>query len=231
MNKIETGDDWIHLDSFAFPCILGLFDWEQRSSQTLAVKLSMGLNLNQAASGDLARSVDYSATLEQIQFIAQHGRWRMLESMASAIARLLLAPPAPGEERAQVRRAVVRLGKPDVFRGRAVPTVEIQRDLEWLSLESLPVQTSGARLEILQESKESGAYRVLLEKDGAWMSPAKMSCLVISGRARAGVNEIGRGDILTPGGHELHGLETTGASLLVVGEQSLSALLVQKQLR
>src|SRR6266542_2821912 len=130
MTQHRTNDasDWIYL---SFPCVLGMTEWEQRESQTLELELGMGLDLDPAACGDLRRLVDYSATLEQVQFIAQHGRWLLLESVAAAMARVVLAPPAPGEQRAQVRSAVVRVRKPEVFRGRAVPTVEIWRDESW----------------------------------------------------------------------------------------------------
>jgi 7,8-dihydroneopterin aldolase/epimerase/oxygenase len=232
MNTREDHDDWLQLDGFAFPCTLGLLDWEQHTTQTLAVELGLGLDLDPAAGGDLARSVDYAAIVEQVQFLAQHGRWRMLESMAVAIARLLLAPPAPGEERAQVRRAVVRLSKPEVFRGRAVPSVEIRRDLDWCQLAQLPREDAEVRVEVLQETIESGAYRVHLHEDARWSRPAEMSCLVISGRVRANGAELGRGAMLSGGGEELCALTTEGACLLAVGECRLSALrAAEKRLR
>src|SRR5579871_1397823 len=106
MSAISQPFDWIHLKRFSFPCVLGIFDWEQKKPQTLSVEISMGLDLQGAADGTLARSVNYAATLEHVRFIAEHGRWRMLESMATAMARHLLALPAAGEERAQVSRAV-----------------------------------------------------------------------------------------------------------------------------
>src|SRR6266513_2552767 len=123
----ENGD-WLSLSkiSLSFPCVVGLTEWEQRGTQTLELELAMNLDLDEAAGGDLRRSVDYAAALEHVQFIAQHGRWLLLESIAAAMARFILAPPAEGERRAQVRRVVVRLSKPDVFGGRAVPSVEIQ---------------------------------------------------------------------------------------------------------
>jgi len=218
MTTTKIDHDWIHLEGFSFPCILGLLDWEQHTSQTLSIELSMGLDLDPAAAGDLARSVNYAATVDQVQFIAEHGHWRMLESMGAAIARLLLAPPALGEARSQVMRAVVRLRKPDVFRGRAVPSIEIRRDRAWCELALLPVSSSGARVEILQESVESGAYRVHLDEDSAWTPPPEMACAVISGRVRNGSDELGSGETLVRGGPEVRAV--TAACLLAVGPRS-----------
>ena len=182
-----TGDppDWIYLSkvSLSFPCVLGVHEWERREAQTLELELAMNLDLDSAAAGDLGRSVDYSAILDQVQFIAQHGRWLLLESMAAAMARLVLAPPAPGEPRAQVRAVLVRLRKPDVLRGRAIPAIEIKRDGAWYRTEELELsQLNPARIEILQETRQTGAYRIHLPPRTRFVVPSKMAVQVVAGR-------------------------------------------------
>jgi FolB domain-containing protein len=177
--------DWIYLSkvSLSFPCVLGVADWERRQAQTLELELAMNLDLDRAAAGDLGRSVDYSAVLDQVQFIAQHGRWLLLESMAAAMARLVLAPPAPGEPRAQVRAVMVRLQKPDVLRGRAVPAIEIRRDDTWYRTEELALpEHAPARIEVLQETRQTGAYRIHLPQGTRWTVPPDMAVQVIAGR-------------------------------------------------
>jgi FolB domain-containing protein len=177
--------DWIFLSkvSLAFPCVLGVHDWERRQEQTLELELAMNLDLDRAAAGDLGRSVDYSAILDQVQFIAQHGRWLLLESMAAAMARLVLAPPAPGEPRAEVRGVLVRLRKPDVLRGRAIPAIEIRRDHDWYRTEVLELpEAAPARVEILQETKQTGAYRIHLPAGSRFVVPEKMAVQIVAGR-------------------------------------------------
>lgn len=177
--------DWIFLSkvSLAFPCVLGVHDWERQKAQTLELELAMNLDLDRAAGGDLGRSVDYSAILDQVQFIAQHGRWLLLESMAAAMARLVLAPPAPGEPRVEVRGVLVRLRKPDVLRGRAIPAIEIRRDRDWYRTELLDLpEAEPARIEILQETKQTGAYRIHLPPGTRWTIPDKMAIQIIAGR-------------------------------------------------
>ena len=177
--------DWIYLSkiSLSFPCVLGLLEWEQRETQTLELELAMNLDLDQAAAGDLRRSVDYSAILDQVQFIAQHGRWLLLESMAAAMARLVLAPPATGEPRAQVRSVLVRLRKPEVLRGRAIPTVEIRRDQSWFRSDELSLGGAApTRIETLQETRQTGAYRIHIPPGARWMVPSGMAIQVIAGR-------------------------------------------------
>jgi FolB domain-containing protein len=183
--------DWVSLSkvSLSFPCVLGVTEWERRETQTLELELAMNLDLDEAAAGDLRRSVDYAAALDHVQFIAQHGRWLLLESMAAAMARFILAPPAAGERRAQVRCVVVRLRKPDVFGGRAVPSVEIQRDESWFETREVPA-AGAARIEILQETRQTGAYRIHLPPAARWTAPAGMAFQMVAGRVIASGHEI-----------------------------------------
>jgi FolB domain-containing protein len=185
--------DWVSLTkvSLSFPCVLGISEWERRETQTLELELAMSLDLDGAAGGDLRRSVDYAAALDHVQFIAQHGRWMLLESMAAAMARLVLAPPAIGEKRAQVRTVLVRLKKPDVFGGRAVPSVEIRRDEDWYESRELTGPSVGAaRIEILQEAAKTGAYRIHLPPATTWRVPSTMTLQVIAGRVISGGTEV-----------------------------------------
>jgi FolB domain-containing protein len=211
--------DWI---SLSFPCVVGLSEWEQRESQTLELELAMGLDLDAAACGDLRRSVDYAATLEQVQFIAQHGRWLLLESVAAAMARVVLAPPAAGEQRAQVRSVVVRVRKPDVFRGRAVPAVEIWRDESWYQAREL-AQAEGqpGRIEILLETRETGAYRIHLPPASTWMVPAGMALQVVSGRVSTATGELRPRAILTAGEQAVSTPPDGGCCLLGVSQPPL----------
>jgi FolB domain-containing protein len=190
--------DWIHLTEVAFPCIVGLHAGERTTSQTLSVEVSLNVDLDGAAAGDLARSVNYATTLTQIEFVAREGRWVLLESLGAALARLLLAPPACGEPRVSVAHVVVRLRKPDVLAGRGLPSVELSRPGSWLSLTTRS-GGAGVRVEVLQEAREAGAYRVHLEPGAIWRVPAEMACLLIAGEVRSGTHALAAGDVVRSG--------------------------------
>lgn len=222
-----TGNaDWVSLSkvSLSFPCVLGLSDWERRETQTLELELAMSLDLDDAAGGDLRRSVDYAAALDHVQFIAVQGRWMLLESMAAAMARLVLAPPAEGERRAQVRCVLVRLRKPDVFGGRAVPSVEIQRDEAWFDARELSNPAlAPARIEILQETPQTGAYRIHLPPGARWTAPAGMALQVISGRVVVSSEEVRARSILALSGDRvLSTSDEVSACLVGVGQPPLA---------
>jgi FolB domain-containing protein len=215
--------DWVSLSkvSLAFPCVLGLDEWEQKKTQTLELELAMCLDLDDAAGGELRHSVNYAGALDHVQFIAQHGRWLLLESMAAAMARLVLAPPAQGEKRAQVQSVVVRLRKPDVFGGRAVPSIEIRRDQDWYETRELPGDAGGvARIEILQETRQTGAYRIHLPPRVRWQPPSAMSLQVIAGRVIAGGEEL-RPRAVLQGDRELTTPDEVSACLLGVCQPPL----------
>lgn len=199
----SESDDWIVLSKLAFPCVLGIFDWEQREPQTLEVELAMGLPLDPAAAGDLTQSVNYGETLEQLAFIAQRGQWQLLESMAAAIAKHVLAAPHANEARAQVEVLRLRLSKPEVFRGRAVPSVEIRRTRAW-ALRATPCRTfGGLDLTVLNETARTGAYHIDIGEAREWRAPPRMALHVVTGGVSAGEQEHAAGTSLEPGDETL----------------------------
>lgn len=215
--------DWIYLEKVAFPCAVGVFQWEQDRAQTLEVHIGLNLNLDAAAGGDLAASVDYAACLAQVQFIAQNRRWRLLESLATALARHLLAPPGATEPRAQVENVVVRLRKPDVFEGRAVPCIEMRRNRAWWS--SLSGETrleagtqTPAALNVLHESADAGAYQVEIASGATWTLPEWGVAQVLCGQVETGESVVRRGEVIGKGGCVLHNAGESATRLLVVVE-------------
>ena len=174
--------DWNELTQFRVQCILGVLDREQREPQALDIDLKLALNLESAGElDDLERSVDYAAVMELVSTIALEGRWRLLESMALAIARLLLAVPAFGEGRAQIEAVEVRLRKPDILAPRATPGIGLIRDRMWCRLENVEV-APGVSVEVLQENARNGAYRIHLAPGARWQVPSELSLQVIAGQ-------------------------------------------------
>ena len=209
--------DWIYLTKIGFPCIVGLYEDEQRTPQRLEIELAMGLDLEPAAGGDLAQSVHYVAALDQVQFIAEEGRWRLLESLAAAIARHLLRPPALGEGRAALERVKVRVGKPGYLKGRALPSVEITRERGWLAAELPAPQPGALGVTPLQLTRQSGAYHVELGAGASFSVPDSTAAFVLAGKLDgADGAELARGATLR-GGERADNASDALARLLVVG--------------
>lgn len=213
--------DWIYLGKIKFPCIVGLYEDEQRTPQALAVELGMGLDLDAAAGGDLTQSVHYVAALDQVQFIAQEGRWRLLESLAAAILRHLLRAPAPGEGRAAIERLKVRVSKPGYLKGRAIPTVELVRERAWCGAEPTAPAAAAVSVHPLTLTRQSGAYHVDLGAGSTFEVPDGMNAFVLAGdfvdaagRERARGSSVHGGEAATSG--------AGGGRLLAVGRPLLS---------
>jgi dihydroneopterin aldolase len=179
---MPASNDWIHLREFCFDCVLGIYEHERQHGQRLAVELSMRLDLSRAADGDVSRSVHYGEVLEQVQFIAQRGHWLLLESMAHALACRLLSPPLPGEQRAQIEEVVLRLAKPDVLGGRALPSIEIRREAAWLTSKPAVSLSDDTRIVPLHETAESGAYHVFVASGKTWTVPRGAAAMAIAGK-------------------------------------------------
>jgi len=188
--------DRIELEAWEIPCVLGVLEREQRSVQRLAVQLGMELDLEDAAEGDLGATVDYARVRDQIAFLVQHGRFRLMESIAFAIARLLLAPPAPGEPRAQIGAVHVSLKKPDIL-DDATPGIHVSRVQTWCELETRMLQDK-VWGEELARTPRTAAHRVTLQPKAAWTLPATVAVMVIAGRGTADGRPIGPGDALGP---------------------------------
>ena len=215
--------DWIYLTKIGFPCIVGLNEDEQRTPQALEMELAMGLDLDPGASGDLSQSVHYVAVLDQVQFIAEEGRWRLLESLASAVARHLLRAPASGEGRAAIQRVKVRVAKPGYLKGRALPAVEIARERAWFGAEP-PLPAPGeTRVHALLTTRQSGAYHLDLGAGASVTVPDGLSAFVLAGKlTSAEAPELGRGAVLRCG-KSAACVRDGAARLLVVGRPIYAA--------
>lgn len=188
--------DRIELGSWEIPCVLGVLEREQRTVQRLEVELGLELDLEDAAEGDLGATVNYAAVRDQVAFLVQHGRFRLLESIAFGVARLLLAPPAPGEPRAQVGAVHVSLKKPDIL-DDATPGIRIHRVQTWCELETRMLQDK-VWAEELARTPRTAAHRVTLQPKATWTLPTTVAVMVIAGRGTADGRPIGPGDALGP---------------------------------
>ncbi|HTM43880.1 MAG TPA: dihydroneopterin aldolase [Polyangiaceae bacterium] len=169
--------DWIHLERIKFPCKIGTYWAEHQREQPLELSVHFGLDLTHAAVEDLSHSIDYGQVLLQVELIARHGGWRLLETLGTVLVRWFLLEPSPGEARAVAGRVKVSLSKPEACGGRAVPTVEIERSRSELKVKHVDLG-SGVRQLIVGETQWVTVSRVELPANtqfrpaqGAWVLP------------------------------------------------------------
>ncbi|HEY8943593.1 MAG TPA: dihydroneopterin aldolase [Polyangiaceae bacterium] len=191
--------DRIQLSKMVFPCELGIFAWERRRTQALEVELEMFLDLEQASRGDLALSVDYSVIYEQVRFLARHGRWRLIESLAFALARHLLSPPSPSELRRSIDAVSIGLTKPEALQGRAIPHVRIERSRSWCALHERRPEPGSWTLDCLVATDEAGAYHLDLAPGASFDIPKGARGHVVAGSVECDGRVLGPRDEFEPG--------------------------------
>ncbi len=154
--------DVLRLESLQVECIVGVHPHERQAPQPLTVDLDVSFSVEEAARRErLGLSMDYAEVEAQVVFLLRNARFRLVESAAEAIARLLLAPPVPGERRASAERVRVVLRKPHALGGRAVPSIAVERRLGEVAFaeERKPF----GRVDVLFETPTVGIYRLHVE--------------------------------------------------------------------
>ena len=82
-------DDRVVIDDLRVSCIIGIHPWERESPQEVRISLSLSVELSPAAfSGDLTDTIDYAKLADEAETEARRGRYRLLESLAEALANL-----------------------------------------------------------------------------------------------------------------------------------------------
>lgn len=209
--------DWVQLSKFTIPCVIGLLESEQRKTQSLRVEIRMGTNLDAAAAGDLTKSIDYVTTMGEVMFLAQQGKWRLLESLAAAIARWILLPPEPSEQRARVARVRLWLEKPEILGGVAVPGILVERSSDWCVPEQRDLGP-GLKLDVLQETATTGAYRIRLSSGARYTAPSGMMLHPVAGTVQS------KGQIVPLG----RAMPLSGSEIVVNGQDGGVVLAVSQ---
>jgi FolB domain-containing protein len=208
--------DWIELDDFRINCIIGVLEREQQEPQNIEILLRLGLDLRPAAGGDLSRSVNYAEVADQTEFVAKHGRWRLLESLGAAICQLLLSDPAPQERRASVDEVEVLMRKPEILGEQATPAVRLRRGRQF-GYVHMGTLAPGVEAEVLVQTEKRGAYRVQLDGGRSWCLPQGMAGLLIAGEASVHGKVPAPGAIFSADAGEVTNEGPLPLTLLVVG--------------
>jgi dihydroneopterin aldolase len=159
-------------------CVVGIHALEQVQAQRLEIDVIMDVYRRGQLSNSLKTTVDFDVTVKAVQFFCQHGHWLLAEDIAEGIARWLLLPPHDSERRAPIDSITVKVRKPDVFKGLAVPSVECKADV--------PASASGpSRETTILETSCVSAKRLILEAGEKWTKQPRESLFVLSGVLRS----------------------------------------------
>ncbi len=113
--------DTIFLRQLEIETIIGIYDWERTTPQTVSIDLEMAWDTARAAaSDDIADTLDYKAVAKRLIGFVGESRFQLVETLAERIAEIVL-----GEF--SVPWVRVTLHKPGAVRGSKDVGVIIER--------------------------------------------------------------------------------------------------------
>ena len=83
--------DIIYLHDLKVDCIIGIWDWERRTTQTLTIHLDMGVDVRRAATSDhIDDTLNYKAVAKSVIAFVGDSRFQLVETLTEKVAQLLL---------------------------------------------------------------------------------------------------------------------------------------------
>jgi dihydroneopterin aldolase len=113
--------DKIFLNDLKIETIIGIYDWERETLQTLGFDLEMDWDIRKAAtSDDIADTLDYGAVADTIVKFVEASRYQLIETLAEDLCSLLLNEfPIP--------KLKLTLSKPVALHGNNLAKIVIER--------------------------------------------------------------------------------------------------------
>jgi 7,8-dihydroneopterin aldolase/epimerase/oxygenase len=113
--------DIVYLNDLRVDTVIGIYDWERRTRQTVIFDIEMGTDISKAAETDsIENTLDYKAVAKRLFAFVGESEFRLVETLAEKVATILL-------EEFHVPWCRVRLNKKGAVRGVRDVGVIIER--------------------------------------------------------------------------------------------------------
>jgi dihydroneopterin aldolase len=113
--------DIVYLNDLRVETVIGIYDWERRTRQTVILDIEMGTDVRKAAQTDsIEHALDYKAVAKRLFTFIGESEFNLVETLAEEVARILL-------DEFQVPWCRVRLNKKGAVRGVRDVGVVIER--------------------------------------------------------------------------------------------------------
>lgn len=113
--------DLIYVRNLRVECTIGVFEWERRVRQTVAIDLDLAADVARAARTDrLEDTIDYKAIAKRLAEYVGQSRFQLVETLAEKVAGVVL-------EEFAVRWVRVRVNKKGALRQATDVGVVIER--------------------------------------------------------------------------------------------------------
>jgi len=113
--------DIVFIEDLRIDTVIGIYDWERRIRQTVALDIEMRFeNTKPAASDRIEDTLDYKAVSKRLIAYVEAAEFQLVETLAERCAAIILAEFA-------VEHVRLRLSKPGAVRGSRAVGVQIER--------------------------------------------------------------------------------------------------------
>ncbi len=106
----QDSSDVLYLHDLKADCIIGIWDWERQTRQTIVFDLDMAVDIRAAAvSDDIHDALDYKAVAKRIVAFVEASEFRLVETLAERVAELVLREfPVPWVRLRLDKRGAIR---------------------------------------------------------------------------------------------------------------------------
>ena len=113
--------DKIHLNNLKIDTIIGIYQWERETKQTLGFDLEVDWDIRKAAASDnIADTLDYGEITQQIVSFVEASSYQLIETLAEELCTLLL-------EQFPIPRLKLTVSKPVALHGQNLAKIIIDR--------------------------------------------------------------------------------------------------------
>ncbi len=113
--------DIVFIEDLRIDTVIGIYDWERRIRQTVALDLEMAFdNTRPATSDDIADTLDYKAVSKRLIGFVEASAFQLVETLAERCAAIV-------REEFGVAWVRLKLSKPGAVRGARAVGVCIER--------------------------------------------------------------------------------------------------------
>ena len=113
--------DIIYLNDLRIETVIGVYDWERRTRQTVVLDIEMGTDIRKAAETDAIDStLDYKSVAKRVMAFVSESQFQLVETLAERVAGLIM-------EEFAVPWVRLRLNKQGAVRGVRDVGVIIER--------------------------------------------------------------------------------------------------------
>lgn len=117
----QASMDTVFIEDLRIETVIGIYDWERRIRQTVALDIEMAFdNTVPAASDSIADTLDYKAVSKRLIAFVEASEFQLVETLAERCAEIIL-------DEFDVSFVRLKLAKPGAVRGARSVGVQIER--------------------------------------------------------------------------------------------------------